>query len=79
MSEHSEDMCHVKNGFNMYFSDDEAKELSQSVITFISLTRMNGLKGRGRGETHVTLTQEMNGQLKVSVPFYCLWYNLSDI
>ncbi len=47
---------------------------------FISLIRMNGfkpafsfLKGRDRGETHVTLIQEMNSQWEVSLSIYHPW------
>ncbi len=45
----------------------------------ISPIRMNGLKtacsllkGRGRGETHVTLIQEMNSQWEISFSVNCL-------
>ncbi len=48
---------------------------------FISAIRMDGLKpassllkGWGRGKTHVTLIQEMNGQLEVLLSTHCLWY-----
>ncbi len=57
----------VKNGSKMNLGDDGVKELVIICDQFISPIRMNGhktasclLKGRGRGETHVTLIQEMN-------------------
>ncbi len=49
------------------------------MIMFISPKRMNGLKtassllkGRGRGETHVTLIQEMSGQWDISLSINCV-------
>ncbi len=52
------------------------------MVTFISPTWMNELtaassllKGRGRGKTHVTLIQEMNGQWEVSLSINHLCYD----
>ncbi len=69
VSECLEDMCLVKNGSNMYLGDVGAKELIIICDHVNFSVRMNGLKtvssllkGRGHGETHVTLIQEMNTQ-----------------
>ncbi len=56
------------------------ERIGQSVIMFISPVSMNGLKaassllkGWGRGKSHVTLIQEMNGQRAVSLYITHLW------
>ncbi len=69
-SEFLEDMCLVNNGSNMYLGDDGVKELliicdhvylsHKNEWTYFFPRASSLLKGRGRGETHVTLIQEMN-------------------
>ncbi len=58
----------------MYFGDDGGKELV-IICDHVHFSRENEwtkdascfLKERGRGEIHVTLIQEMNGQWEVSL------------
>ncbi len=74
VSECSEDMSLVNIGFNMYFGDDEAKALV-IICDHVHFSHKNEgtslLKGRGRGETNVTLISVTGNERSVSgLAFY---------